>query len=143
MGADVAGLFGIVGAVGVLAAPIAGKFSDLRGPRPIIIIGAFLTLAAWIVFGIWNSIAGLILGVILLDFGVQSALVSHQTLVSAIQPEARGRVNTIFMSGMFLGGSVGSAAAIQAWAFGGWNAVAALGAGLGVIAGMIRFIFSR
>jgi predicted MFS family arabinose efflux permease len=139
-GSDIVGLFGIVGAVGVLAAPIAGKVADKRGPRPVIIFGAALSIVAWIVFGVWNSVAGLIAGIILLDFGIQSALVAHQTIVFAIQPEARGRLNTIFMSGMFLGGALGSAAAIQAWSLGGWLAVTSLGAILGTLAGILALL---
>lgn len=138
LGADAAGLFGIVGAVGVLAAPIAGRIADRRGPKPVILMGTILTLLAWVVFGALGSIAGLIVGVILLDFGVQSALVSNQHIVYALRPEARARLNTIFMGAMFMGGALGSGFATLAWSTGGWIIVTILGAAFSAIGVLIQ-----
>lgn len=138
LGAEVAGLFGVVGAVGVFAAPLAGRIADKRGPHFVVWMGAFLTLAAWIVFDAWSSIIGLVIGVIVLDFGIQSALVSNQHIIYALEPAARSRLNTVFMTGMFLGGSVGSAIATVAWNYGAWSAVSIVGALLAMIALGVR-----
>ncbi|MFG1372224.1 MFS transporter [Xanthobacter oligotrophicus] len=134
LGPDIAGLFGLVGTVGILAAPIAGRFADRHGPTGAVVLGTGVTLFAWIVFGAWGSIAGLVVGCVLLDFGMQSALVSHQHIVFALRPAARARLNTLFMGAMFLGGAAGSALATAAWTSGGWALVSALGIGIGAVA---------
>ena len=127
LGSGAAGLFGVIGVVRVGAAPLAGRVADRHGSRPLIVAGAVTVLVSWLVFYVWNALAGLVVGVILLDFGVQVALVSNQHVVYALRPEARARLNTVFMSVMFVGGALGSFAAALAWAKGGWHAVAITG----------------
>lgn len=124
LGADIAGLFGIIGVVGVLAAPIAGRLADRRGPGRVVSTGAFAALLAWLVLAGWNSLTGLIFGVILLDFGMQSAMVANQQIIYGLKPQARNRVNSLFMVGMFIGGSLGSGGAMLAWKVADWQGVA-------------------
>ncbi|SHM15514.1 MFS transporter [Rhodanobacter sp. OK091] len=127
LGAAVAGLFGIVGAVGVAMAPVAGRVADRKGPAPVIALGAATTIFAWIIFAFIPSLWGLIVGVIVLDFGVQIALVSNQHLIYGIHPEFKSRLNTLFMTTMFVGGALGSFAASWAWRQYGWTGVSVLG----------------
>ena len=134
LGADVAGLFGIIGLVGVCAAPVAGRIADHRGPDTVVWLGAALTVIGWGVFALAHGIAGLVVGVIVLDFGIQSALISNQHIIYAIDPATRSRLNTIFMTVMFLGGAAGAALAYGAWALAGWAGVCAIGSGLPIIA---------
>ena len=134
LGADVAGLFGAIGVAGVVAAPLAGRLADSLGARPVVLGGAVLVALAWVCFEAWISLAGLACGVILLDLGVQSALVAHQQRIYGLRAEARGRVNTLFMTGMFLGGTLGSTLAMLAWQQGHWVGVGSVGMGLALVA---------
>lgn len=134
LGADAAGLFGLVGAAGVLAAPLAGRMADRLGPERVVRLSAGLAVLSWGLLWAGTALAPLIVGVVLLDFGVQGALVANQHILYALRPEARSRLNTLFMTAMFLGGAAGSAAAALAWDRGGWNAVAAIGVLAGLLA---------
>jgi predicted MFS family arabinose efflux permease len=119
----VAGSFGVAGAAGALAAPVAGGISDRRGPRAVLRFGAALTAVSFGVmalFGRWLPV--LVAGTLAFDLGVQSCLIAHQTIVYAEDPGARSRLNAILVSTMFLGMSAGAfvgSRVFAAWGFGG------------------------
>ena len=128
LGPQAAGLFGIVGAAGAMAAPLAGKFSDRRGPQAIITVSIVLVAISFVVFALSaKSIAGLVIGVIILDVGVQAAQISNQSRIYALKPEARSRVNTVYMVAYFIGGAVGSGVGAVVWPTFGWMGLVLLG----------------
>jgi predicted MFS family arabinose efflux permease len=140
-GSSAAGLFGLVGAAGALCAPLVGRFADRRGPRFTILLALLTTLASFLLLGAFGKImAGLIVGVVLLDVGVQSGHVANQTRIYALDPNARSRLNTVYMFCYFTGGSLGSWLGAILWEYKGWTAVCALG--IAVIA-IALVVFAR
>lgn len=135
MGSQAAGLFGLVGAVGAGVAPWAGRLSDSRSPRFVVRLAIIIVLASFGVF--WAGMAhvwALVLGVVLLDAGVQAAQVANQTRVFQLEPAARSRINTVYMVGYFGGGSLGSLLGSWMWSRWHWPGVCIAGIGLMLLA---------
>lgn len=136
-----AGGFGIIGAAGALAASLGGRASDRLGARAVIAASiGLVTLSYVLLVGAVSSLALLVAGVIVLDLGVQSGLVSNQTRAFAVDPKAQGRINSLYMTATFLGGAVGTM--ISGWLMTryGWTGVAAFGIALGVVAWGIHWL---
>ncbi|MEN7551606.1 MFS transporter [Rapidithrix thailandica] len=125
---DMVGLFGLIGACGAFAAPLAGKTADRKGADFTAVFGMLIALSAFVVMGIGgNWLIALILGVILLDIGMQVTHISNQSRVFALIPEARSRLNTVYMTSAFTGSSLGSLLGSMAWHYGQWPGVCLLG----------------
>ncbi|MET3701821.1 MFS transporter [Citrobacter sp. UYEF32] len=136
-GAGVTGTLAALGLIGILCAPLAGSFSDRQGPFRMVMLGVILMLLAWIVFWGWNSMAGMVVGILLLDAGEQCVLIANQHTIYALRPDARNRLNTLFMCVMFIGGASGSLTATGLWqATQSWTLISAAGAAL-VLCGML------
>jgi predicted MFS family arabinose efflux permease len=87
-----------------------------------------LVAVSFVVFGLSAaSIAGLVVGVIILDVGVQAAQISNQSRIYALSPHARSRVNTVYMVAYFIGGAAGSAVGAIVWPTFGWIGVSIAG----------------
>lgn len=128
-GSAVAGAFGLAGAAGALAAPLAGGLADRRGPQAVIRIGALMVCAAFALEAAGPASLWLLIGVALVfDLGVQAALVSHQSIIYSLDAASRSRLNAVLVSSMFVGMASGAALGSALMAALGWRAVPALGA---------------
>jgi predicted MFS family arabinose efflux permease len=92
MGSATAGAFGLAGAAGALAAPLAGRLADRRGPNWVSRAGsalaavcfAAMALELWLPAAMWLPL--LVIATIGFDFGVQATIVAHQTLIYSLEP---------------------------------------------------------
>lgn len=141
MGSSVAGEFGLVGAFGAIAAGLMGRLSDKMDAYKLSGFTLLLILISFIIFIFSaHSIAGLIIGVIIMDMGVQATHISNQSIIFALKPEARNRINTIYMVTYFIGGSVGTFFATQLWKNYQWNGVCITGITISIITLVIHFL---
>jgi predicted MFS family arabinose efflux permease len=125
------GLFGLVGLVGALAAQAAGRMADRDSHH--LSTGLFFVtmLLSWALIAAGrSSLAALVLGIALLDLGIQGAQITNQSVIYALAPDARSRVTTAYMTTVFASAAISSALASAIYEAGGWSAVAILGAGL-------------
>lgn len=142
-GSDIAGELGAVGIGGALAASMVGRIADRVNKNTLIMCAAVLMIVSWAVLGIWGfTYAGLIVGIFVLDVGLQSIHVSNQTIVFSTNPDATNRLNTVYMTSYFIGGSFGTFAGGKAWEYMGWNGVVLTGGTFVVILLLIHLIFS-
>ncbi len=136
-------LFALAGAGGAVVTPLAGRAGDRGWTRPVT-VASHLTLIAALALAAWtgslrsaSSSAPLVLMVmsaVLLDAGVVGDQTLGRRAVNLVRPEARGRMNGLFVGLFFVGGALGSAVAGLAWAAGGWAATCAVAAAFGVAA---------
>ncbi|MBC9882476.1 MFS transporter [Bradyrhizobium sp. INPA01-394B] len=141
--------FALIGVAGAAATPVAGRWGDRGWARQMFfaahlcIIGS-LALCAWAGVMEFRSAALLVLslGTILLDIGITADQTLGRRAVNLLRPEARGRINGLFVALFFVGGGVGSAAASLAWSYAGWTAVCAVAAAFGML-GLLTDLLTR
>ncbi len=143
-GSQVVGLFGLVGIVGAAVAPFSGYLSDRFSARIVNGVSLAIVLGSFLVMMLANrSLGWLVLGVFLMDAGVQTNQISNQTRIYGLAPELRNRLTSIYMFTYFLGGAVGSAVGAEAWMTSGWTGVCVAGAGMAAAALVILAIAPR
>lgn len=144
LGSAAAGAYGLAGAAGAFASPLAGRMADHGGPNRVTQIGAMLVAASFALLLLqpWFSVPGylwlLVVGSIGFDLGIQSSLIAHQSIIYALDPLARSRLTAILLTGMFVGMAAGSALGSLVLQHIGWLGVVALSALAGMLALVTR-----
>jgi predicted MFS family arabinose efflux permease len=127
-GNNIIGMLGLCGIAGALTASSIGRFINTVGVKRLTYIGCSLIISAWILlYAGQYSYAGIIAGILLIDIGMQCIQLSNQTSAFALCPQASNRINTIFMTTYFIGGSTGTFLAGTFWQWFGWTGVVGTG----------------
>jgi predicted MFS family arabinose efflux permease len=139
-GARTAGLFGVLGIAGVAVAAPVGRHADRLGAARVNGVALCVLAASFAVFALGaRSLAGLAVGAIVLDIGMQANHLTNQTVIFGLAPALRNRVNAIYMVVFFIGGAVGTAVGAWAWEAARWNGVCLAGASFS-LAGLLLLL---
>lgn len=130
-GSDVVGYLGLCGIAGALTASFVGQAVKRVGVRRFNYLGCALFLLAWASLSLGGeSYVGIVAGVLLIDIGMQCIQLSNQTSILELCPSASNRMNTLFMTTYFAGGSLGTLLAGFCWDAAGWTGVTLAGIAL-------------
>lgn len=129
------GLFGLAGVAGALAAAKAGAWADRGwGCNACGAALVMLTLSWWPIACIDSSLLWLVVGILMLDFAVQTVHVINQSTLIAARPEAASRLVGAYMCFYSTGSATGAIVATQLYAHFGWGSVCIAGAGVSACA---------
>jgi Arabinose efflux permease len=129
------GLFGLAGAAGALGAARAGRWVDEGHGQRTTGVALTLMLVSWLPISLLPvSILWLIVGVLVIDFGLQAVHVTNQGMIYRVRPEAQSRLTAAYMVFYSIGSAIGSSSSTMVYALAGWNGVCLLGAGISAMA---------
>ncbi|WP_395055861.1 MFS transporter [Polaromonas sp.] len=129
------GLFGLAGAAGAFGASRAGSQADRGYAQRTTGVGLAIMLLSWLPIALLPySLWGLIVGVVAIDFGLQSVHVTNQSLIYRLRPEAQSRLAAGYMMFYSIGSAAGSIMSTLVYALAGWNGVCLVGAAISTLA---------
>ena len=125
---DIIGALGLCGLAGASTVVFISGYVQKYGARFFSIAGGCVVLAAWILAFLGNdSYSWIIIAILLIDAGMQCIHLSNQTSVVALDASAINRINTVYMTIYFLGGSAGTFVSGLSWQHYGWTGVVGVG----------------
>jgi MFS family permease len=118
------GLFGLVAIAGALLAPLLGKKTDAGKTGNIRMLAISLILAGIALMMLFKtSVATLIISVLIMDVGIQAMQITHVALIYSLDETSHSRINTIFMTSVFIGGALGTSIGLFCWKYFSWIGV--------------------
>jgi predicted MFS family arabinose efflux permease len=137
LGTPAVGTLALVNAVTMVSTPVAGRQVDRRGSDAVNIACLVAVIAAAAVLaagGLGGAVglAAVVAGTLLLDVAMQAGMAANQVRLYALRPQVRNRLNTVYMTCAYLGGSLGSWLGVRTYGRFGWPALCGLVALLAV-----------
>lgn len=143
---DEVALFALAGAGGALAAPVAGWLADKGltwwtslGALAMIALGFFGAIPAVAA----GSVIAFAVAAIAIDAAVQLNQITGQKIIFALSKDARSRVNSAYMTMMFVVGATGSLIGSATIEAGGWTLAAIAGGAIGAVTLAVFLAFDR
>ncbi|WP_180674001.1 MFS transporter [Helicobacter sp. 13S00482-2] len=139
-------LFALIGVIGALVAPLAGRFadsgkSDWATGIALLAVGISMFLSIFyienrIVAFVWLAFCGIVL-----DFGVSLNLVIGQRIIYVLGNDIRARLNSLYMVMFFIGGAMGSYLGGYLYAHFGYQIAFFVGGMMGIL-GFLSFMWN-
>ena len=127
-GSSVVGLFGLIGAGGAMASVFVGRLADRFTRYQLLFATLLILLLNWLfTYFAGDTYWGLVIGIILIDLGLQSSHIMNQSDYFALPTKATNRLNTVYMVCYFIGGSSGTYFGALGWEHAGWTGVCLVG----------------
>jgi len=140
-GDDMIGALGLCGLAGASTVVFISDYVQKYGARFFSVAGGCVLLAAWLL-AFWgnDSYLWIIIAILLIDAGMQCIHLSNQTSVVALDASAINRINTVYMTIYFLGGSAGTFVSGLSWQHYGWTGVVGVGVAFTVASLLVNCI---
>ena len=107
---------------GIVASPVAGGLADRMGRGPVLIAGALL-MAAGVVLTLFEPLAVIVTGIVLLTAGFFVAHSVASGWVGRLAQQSKGHASSLYLWGYYMGSSVLGAGAGWFWGHWGWGGV--------------------
>lgn len=138
------GMVGLVGIFGALSTQYIGKYADQGYTKQLTWMGCGLFIISWICFYFGQIyLLSYILGFALIQLALALVHTSNQSIIFRLRPDAKSRINAIYMTAYFTGGACGSALGIFSWNHGGWSMTCLVGICLVFACMLFSFLDNR